>query len=163
MSGNCWHKCFLHILGQEGLIVYNGMQLEENQTGWRSQCLRQPLHRQDQWNVWKICVQQGGPENWWISQRLHCCPSYSCFHMQLLWLKDSLLRNHMVLGIQDSSTRKRSLQDGDLNLKTCVDMCRAAEATSQRLKSLKIADETTAEACSVSTQDRKLYRPDYST
>ena len=109
MSGNCSNKCgqttyivarlsndeqdykrtlFLHTLGQGELIVYNGMQLEENQTGWRSQCLRQPLHRQDQWNVWKICVQQEGPENWWISRRLHCCPSYSCFHMQLLWLSE---------------------------------------------------------------------------
>ena len=54
MSGNCLNKCgqttyivarlsndeqdykrtlFLHTLGQGELIVYNGMQLEENQTG----------------------------------------------------------------------------------------------------------------------------------
>ena len=77
-------------------------------------------------------------------------------------LKDSLLRDHIVLGIKDSSTRKRLLQEGDLNLKTCVDMCRAAKATSQQLKSLKLADETTVEACSVSTQNRKPYRTDYS-
>ena len=62
-----------------------------------------------------------------------------------------------LLGIKDSSTRKRLLQEGDLSLKTCADMCRAVEATSQQLKSLKFADETTAEACSVSTRNRKPY------
>ena len=73
-------------------------------------------------------------------------------------LKDSLLRDRIVLGIKDSSTRKRLLQEGDLSLKTCVNMCCAAEATSQQPKSLKLADETTAEACSVSTRDRKPYK-----
>ena len=73
-------------------------------------------------------------------------------------LKDSLLRDRIVLGIKDSSTRKRLLQEGDLSLKTCVDMCLAAEVTSQQLKSLKLEDETTSEACSVSARDRKPYR-----
>ena len=51
-------------------------------------------------------------------------------------LKDSLLRDRIVLGIKDSSTGKRLLQEGDLSLKTCVDMCRAADATFKQLKSL---------------------------
>ena len=67
---------------------------------------------------------------------------------------DSLLRDRIVLGIRDSSTRKRLLQEGDLTLKACIVMCRAAEATSQQLRSVKLADETSAEACSVSTRDR---------
>ena len=64
----------------------------------------------------------------------------------------------MVLGIQDRSTRKRLLQESDLSLKTCVDMCCAAEATSQQPKSLKLADETIAEACSVSARDQKPHK-----
>ena len=71
---------------------------------------------------------------------------------------DSLLRvrDRIILWIKDSSTRKRLLQEGDLTLKacnSCIDMCRAAEATSQELRSFKLADETSAEACSVSTRD----------
>ena len=52
-------------------------------------------------------------------------------------LKDTLLRDRIVLGIRDSSTGKRLLQEADLNLKTCIDMSRAAEATIHQLKSLK--------------------------
>ena len=71
-------------------------------------------------------------------------------------LKDSLLskRPHRLRN-KGQFHKKPLLQEGDLSLKTCVDLCRAAEATSQQLKSLKLADETTADACSVSAPDRK--------
>ena len=76
----------------------------------------------------------------------------------MMMMKDSLLRDRIVLVIKDSSTRKRLLQEGDLSLKTCADMCLPDDATSQQLKSLELADETTAEACSVSARDRKPHK-----
>ena len=48
----------------------------------------------------------------------------SCFHVK--HLKDPLLRHRLVLGIKNDSTRKRSLKEDHLNLKSCVDMRRAA-------------------------------------
>ena len=64
--------------------------------------------------------------------------SSTCNFCDCLKLKDTLLRDRIVLGIRDSSTRKRLLQEADLNLKTCIDiiMCRAAEATTHQLKNL---------------------------
>ena len=73
-------------------------------------------------------------------------------------LKDSLSKRPHRLGNKGQFHKKTSATRGRLSLKTCVDMCRAAKATSQQLKYLKLVDETIAEACSVSTQDRKPYK-----
>ena len=51
-------------------------------------------------------------------------------------LKDSLLRDRIVLGIQSQPTRKRLLQDRKLTLKKCIDVCRSFEAASSQLKNM---------------------------
>lgn len=55
-------------------------------------------------------------------------------------LKDSLLRDRIVTGIRDAQTRKRLLQDSKLTLNTCIAVCRGAEATSARLKTMHTED-----------------------
>ena len=154
---DCRRALFLHTLGQEGLTVDNGIQLEENHT------LDDIINAFDNHFIGKTY------ERYVFNKRdqkidesvedyiatLHTLAS-TCNFCDCL--KDSLQRDRIVLGIKDSSTRKRFLQEGDLSLKTCADMCRAAEATAQQLKSLKIADDTTAEACSVSARDRKPHK-----
>ncbi|KAL5007962.1 hypothetical protein ScPMuIL_013543 [Solemya velum] len=55
-------------------------------------------------------------------------------------LKDSLLRDRIVTGIRDAQTRKRLLQDSKLTLNTCIAVCRSAEATSARLKTMHTED-----------------------
>ena len=52
-------------------------------------------------------------------------------------LEDSLIRDRMVIGIRDESTRKKLLQQSKLTLKVCVDICRANEQTEQRIKAMK--------------------------
>ena len=52
-------------------------------------------------------------------------------------LEDSLIRDRMVIGIRDESTRKKLLQHSKLSLKVCVDICRANEQTEQRIKAMK--------------------------
>ena len=49
-------------------------------------------------------------------------------------LEDSLIRDRIVCGIKDQMVRKRLLQTADLKLKSCIDMCRASEATVLRLR-----------------------------
>lgn len=52
-------------------------------------------------------------------------------------LEDSLIRDRIVIGIQDGTVRKRLLQEANLTLKKCIDICRAAETTSHQMKTLK--------------------------
>ena len=51
-------------------------------------------------------------------------------------LKDTLLRDRIVLGIKDNATRKVLLQKRRLSLKQSIDICRGSEATTHQLKSL---------------------------
>ena len=51
-------------------------------------------------------------------------------------LKDTLLRDRIVLGVKDGHTRKRLLQERDLTLKRCIDICKSIESSSTQLKTL---------------------------
>ena len=51
-------------------------------------------------------------------------------------LKDTLLRDRIVFGIQSQPTRKRLLQDRKLTLQKCIDICRSVEAASSQLKNI---------------------------
>jgi RNase H-like domain found in reverse transcriptase/Reverse transcriptase (RNA-dependent DNA polymerase) len=55
-------------------------------------------------------------------------------------LEDSLIRDRIVIGIQDGAARKRLLQEPNLTLKKCIDICHAAEITNQQLKTLQHAE-----------------------
>ena len=52
-------------------------------------------------------------------------------------MTDSLLRDKIVLGIQNSETRKRLLQERNLTLNMCIDICKSAEAAETHLKAFK--------------------------
>ncbi|KAG1661281.1 hypothetical protein GQR58_021516 [Nymphon striatum] len=51
-------------------------------------------------------------------------------------LQDSLIRDRIVCGITDNTCRKRLLQEETLTLEKCINICRAVESTSLRLKSM---------------------------
>jgi hypothetical protein len=55
-------------------------------------------------------------------------------------LRDTLLRDRIVLGIQDNSTRKVLLQKRQLTVHRTIDICRGAESTKLQLKSLGSSD-----------------------
>ena len=49
-------------------------------------------------------------------------------------LKEEMARDLIVCGIRDNPTRRKLLQEPNLSLKKCLDLCRAFEATSEQLK-----------------------------
>ena len=51
-------------------------------------------------------------------------------------LHDQLIRDRMVLGVRDQQTRKKLLQERNLTLQRCIDICKSAEITSSQLKSM---------------------------
>ena len=57
------------------------------------------------------------------------CNFCNCLH-------DSLIRDRIVLGIKDSGARKRLLQQQQLTLQRCIDICKASEASNTQIKSL---------------------------
>ena len=47
---------------------------------------------------------------------------------------DEILRDRLVLGVRDEKVRERLLRINDLTLSKAIDICKAAEQTSQQLK-----------------------------
>ena len=51
-------------------------------------------------------------------------------------MRDSIIRDRIVLGIHDHRTRKRLLQERSLTLSKCIDLCKSSEATNLQLKTI---------------------------
>ena len=56
-------------------------------------------------------------------------------------LEENLIRDRIVMGIRENSTRKRLLQESELTLNRCIDICRANESTEIQLKAIKSEEE----------------------
>lgn len=52
-------------------------------------------------------------------------------------LEEEMIRDRIVLGIRDNHTRKKLLQEKDLDLQRCVDICRANEKSSSQLRAIE--------------------------
>ena len=57
------------------------------------------------------------------------CNFYTCPTM-----KDSLIRDRIVLGIRNDNARKRLLQERKLDLKKCIDICRTSESVTTHMQ-----------------------------
>ena len=51
-------------------------------------------------------------------------------------LRDSLIRDRIVLGIKNEQTTKKLLKMRDLTLNKCIDTCRSEEITEMQMKSM---------------------------
>ena len=44
-------------------------------------------------------------------------------------MQDPMIRDRVVVGVRDNSTRKKLLAENKLTLNKCIDICRASETT----------------------------------
>ena len=59
-------------------------------------------------------------------------------------MQDRMIRDRVVVGVRDNSTRKKLLAENKLTLNKCIDICRASETTSKQLKEMSQAEEVSA-------------------
>ena len=55
-------------------------------------------------------------------------------------LTDSLIRDRMVVGINNDSARKKLLQTSKLTLGQCIDICRSSQTSARQLKEMNQED-----------------------
>jgi len=67
-------------------------------------------------------------------------------------LKDTLLRDRIVFGVNNNATRKKLLQERKLTLSKCIDICRSAETTNTQLR--VISDSKLEEIHSMSSKGK---------
>jgi hypothetical protein len=56
-------------------------------------------------------------------------------------LTDELIRDRIVCGVRDVGTRKKLLQEAQLTLQRCLDVCRSAEATASQVNAMGAREE----------------------
>jgi len=70
-------------------------------------------------------------------------------------LRDSLIRDRIVLGIKSEQTTKQLLTMRDLTLNKCIDVCRSEEVTAMQMKSLAEPVDTVNQVKSKKTKSDK--------
>ncbi|KAL8597750.1 hypothetical protein ACOMHN_001709 [Nucella lapillus] len=147
---------FLHTLGPDGLLIYNGMKLRDNQTvadiieALENHFIGKTNETYERFVFNKRDQKMDEPfEDYVATLRTLMKTCNFCDH-----IKDSLLRDRIVLGIRNQTTKERLLQEADLTLQSCIDKCRAAETTSQQLRAMS-ENELYAEAHAISSKSKR--------
>lgn len=69
-------------------------------------------------------------------------------------LTDEMIRDRIVIGLQDKATKLRLLKEEELNLDKTLKICRASEIASKQLKSMK-SDQNGEQINALGTQARR--------
>lgn len=135
---------FLHVIGEDALDIYNSFQLNEDTLTLTEVMAKFEGYFVPSQNVtferYKFFThdqRQGVPFDQYLAE-LHTL-SKTC---EFETLKDSLVRDRIVCGINDNGLRERLLREDKLTLDKCVTMCRAAETTRAQAKELRREDTT---------------------
>ncbi|KAL8592715.1 hypothetical protein ACOMHN_037655 [Nucella lapillus] len=109
---------FLHTLGPDGLLIYNGMKLRDNHTvadiieALENHFIGKTNETYERFVFNKRDQKVDEPfEDYVATLRTLMKTCNFCDH-----IKDSLLRDRIILGIRNQTTRERLLQEADLTL-----------------------------------------------
>ena len=137
---------FLHTIGPDALSIYNGMNLDDASTlndiisAFDEHFIGQTNETYERYVFNKRDQKEGEQfEEYLSALRTLRKTCNFCEHM-----KDSLLRDRLILGIKDNDTRQRLLQESNLTLTQCIDRCRAAESAEKQLEDMKLEKKACA-------------------
>jgi hypothetical protein len=133
---------FLHCVGTKGIRIYNGLQFESEGD---SKKLDKILELFDQHIIGETNETY---ERYKFNNRSQAAgEKFDDYLTDLIelsktcnfcnCLKDSLLRDRIVCGLYDNSTRKILLQERKLTLKSAIDIARSAEMTKLRIREFR--------------------------
>lgn len=132
---------FITALGTDALEIQQGLPFRNEEERKSYKCIRKLWSEYcvGQTNItferyqFNKCVQNTDEsvENYYV--RLRSLASTCEFGT----LTDDLIRDRIVLGIRDDNTRKRLLQEPNLTLSSCLDICRAMESSKAQSKAMQ--------------------------
>ena len=131
---------FLHCVGTEGLKIYNGFQFENE----NDKILNKVLEKFDEFTLGQ--TNETYERYIFNSRNQEAQESIDAYVTALRNLvkscnfcdcmRDTLIRDRIVLGVNNNTIRKKLLQVRSLTLKQCIDICRSGEATAKQLKAI---------------------------
>lgn len=142
----------LHVIGEEALEKYNTFELSAEQRGkledvlkaFENYCL--PKDNESVNRHMFFTRTQQPSENFMtfltdLKKLSGCC--------EFGEIKDSLIRDRIICGINDSELKNRLLREGNLTLEKCVSMCKTEELARSQVKAIE--EEVKVEAVMTST------------
>jgi hypothetical protein len=127
----------LHCMGEDALDIFNTFKLNEDAKlndvieKFDAYCNPRTCQVFERYKFWSRDQQEGETVDAYVTELKKM--SVNCAFDNL---KDSLIRDKLVFGINDEKVRERLLREETLDLKKAVDMCRAAEMTKHQIKNL---------------------------
>ncbi|XP_030853177.1 uncharacterized protein K02A2.6-like [Strongylocentrotus purpuratus] len=130
---------FLHTVGPEGLKIFNAITFERDGDDKKVDVIIQKMNSviigqtneiYERFIFNKRDQKQGESIEAYVTelkQLAKTCKFCDC-------LRESLIRDRIVLGIADTATRKILLQRKDLKLETAIDICRSSEVTASQMQ-----------------------------
>jgi hypothetical protein len=144
----------LHVIGEEGLEVYNTFQFDApDGDNDPSMTLQTVIDKFEEYcnpkrNVtlerfyFNQCTQVSDETVDHFVTRVKKL-SQNCAYGDL---KDSLIMDRIICGLYDNTTRERLLRTVNLDLETCINICRAAESVKIQSQQLSTASTSNAHA-----------------
>ena len=137
---------FLHSIGPDALKIYNGMGVMATEAGNLKAIMKKfddfsigELNETYERYVFNNRSQRDGEsiESFATSLRslARTCGFCDCLH-------DSLIIDRIVNGICDDETRKTLLQERNLDINKCIDICKGVEAAKVRVKTMAGSADT---------------------
>ena len=150
----------LHCLGPDAMKIYNGMQFT-SETDCRT--LSKIIEKFDEFTMGEVNEtyeryifnrrNQGQDES--IDAHITALRSLAKTCGFCDCLADSLLRDQIVLRINNHALRKHLLQERNLDLKKCINLCRSSEAASSQIKNISGASSPTDDVHRLKVQPTK--------
>ena len=130
---------FLHCIGPEALKIFNGMSFDNAQ---EKEKLENIVKKFDEFTIGETnetyeryvfnSRNQSPDETFDAYVAALRTLSQTCNFCECI--RESLIRDRIVLGIQNPQTRKRLLQERKLTLNKCIHICRSSETSASQMK-----------------------------
>ena len=149
---------FLHTIGQDAIDVYNTFTFTEAETD-KIDPLIQKFEQHCAWKKnltferykFNTCIQDGRPFDAFLVDLVN--KSKTCEFGEL---KNSLIKDRIVCGIDNSELRERLLRDTKLTMEKAIEFMRAAETSKTHAKSL---NESQLEASVINKSHNSVKKP----
>lgn len=131
---------FLHVLGDEGLAVYNTFRFSDDEVEkldvamekMEGYCLPRKNEVYERFQFWQLQQAFGESIDAFVT-KLRTKAKSCRFGDQ----EESLIRDRIVIGCPDDRLQERLLREPDLDLLKTLSLCRAAETTREQLRTIK--------------------------
>ena len=130
----------LHVAGSEALEVYNTFQWDEDEDNTKVEKIMEKFERYcnprknltfERHSFFSRNQLEGESIDAYVTDLRN-----KASRCEFAELKDGLIRDRIVCGVNSDTVRARLLRESELSLEMCIDICRAAEISSAHLKVL---------------------------